>query len=116
MVHQYVRGVRGPGGFPPPARARGNGAAGQPLWDWSDVAEWLCRNAMAPESLLRDAEALDTINCVLDYTRKRKRDAALVREVQSRRGGQETRLEAAVGKFPCSDGANAVVPSVGGDE
>ena len=67
MVHQYIRGIRGPGGFPPPAR---KGASDQPLWHWCDVAEWLCRNEMAPANLAGDAEAVETINCVLDYTQK----------------------------------------------
>ncbi len=86
LVHQYVEGVRGPGGFPPPAR---NGHSG-PLWQWSDVAQWLFRNGMAPQRLLEDAKAVETINCVLDYTRLRKHEAALVREVQSVMSGKKT--------------------------
>jgi hypothetical protein len=85
VVHQYIRGDCGPGGFPPPARQR---PSGTPLWQWSDVAQWLCRNHMAPESLVRDAEAVDTINCVLDYTWKSKHDGALVREVRSAMAGK----------------------------
>jgi hypothetical protein len=80
MVHQYIRDIRGPGGFPPPAR---KGASDQPLWHWCDVAEWLCRNEMAPANLAGDAEAVETINCVLDYTRRSKRHGGLVREVKT---------------------------------
>ena len=85
MVHQYIRGVRGPGGFPPPART---GPSGQALWQWSEVAGWLAKNDLAPESLVRDAETVDTINCVLDYARKSKRDGALVREVRTAMAGK----------------------------
>ena len=47
---------------------------------------------MAPRRLLEDAKAVETINCVLDYTRLRKHEAALVREVQSVMSGKKNRL------------------------
>ena len=86
-VHQYIRGDCGPGGFPQPAR---KGASGQPLWQWCAVAQWLCQHDMAPAGLVSDAEAVDTINCVLDYTWKRKHQSALVREVRTAMAGKRT--------------------------
>jgi hypothetical protein len=87
---QYICGVRGPGGFPPPTRARSNGATGQSLWEWSDVARWLFRNGMAPKSLVEDAEAVATLNCVLDYHRRSKQQARLVRECSAALAGKRT--------------------------
>ncbi len=87
VVHQYIRGDCGPGGFPEPVR---KGASGQALWQWCSVAQWLCRHDMAPSGLLRDAEAVDTINCVLDYTWKSKHQSALVREVRTAVAGKRT--------------------------
>ena len=81
--------VHGPG-FPPAARVRSNGVSGQPLWQWSDVAAWLVRNDMAPQSLFRDAKAVETINSVLDYTWKSKHDRALVREVRAAMAAKRT--------------------------
>ncbi len=86
-VHQYIRGDCGPGGFPQPVR---KGASGQPVWQWCSVAQWLCQHDMAPSGLLRDAEAVDTINCVLDYTGKSKHQSALVREVRAAVAGKRT--------------------------
>ncbi len=54
------------------------------------MAQWLCQHDMAPSSLLRDAEAVDTINCVLDYTWKSKHQSALVREVRTAMAGKRT--------------------------
>lgn len=36
-VDQLIRGLRGPGGFPPPA----SHATRNPLWRWSEVEAWL---------------------------------------------------------------------------
>jgi hypothetical protein len=47
------------------------------------VARWLCSHDLAPQYLLEDAEAVATINCVLDYRRKAKQQASLVREVKA---------------------------------
>jgi hypothetical protein len=86
-VNQYAKGLCGPSGFPPPAR---KGDQGQPLWQWCDVAQWLFNNGMAPERLHLDAQAVDTINCVLDYTWKSKHHAARVREVEAAVAGKKT--------------------------
>ena len=65
-ISQYIRGGRGPGGFSAPARKPSDTEKGAgPLWQWCDVAAWLCRHDLAPQRLLDNAEAIDTINCVL---------------------------------------------------
>lgn len=85
-VHQLILG----GDFPPPVRARSSGMSGQPLWQWSAVAEWLCRHELAPDSLRRDAQAVETINCVLDYNWKSKHDGPLLREARTAIAGKRT--------------------------
>ena len=45
LVHQYVTGERGPGGFPPPA-CNVSDDADSPLWYWCEVAYWLYQNNM----------------------------------------------------------------------
>jgi hypothetical protein len=80
MVHQYIRGVRGPSGFPPSVF---ESTQGQPLWHWCDVAAWLVEHDMVRPNVLEDAQAVDTINSVLDYEWKTKHQAALTREVKS---------------------------------
>lgn len=89
-VSQYIGGSRGPGGFPPPVNARSNGATGQPLWQWCDVAAWLCRHDLAPRSLVEDAEAVEAINCMLAYHRQSKRHAQLARKVRALMAGKRT--------------------------
>jgi biotin operon repressor len=79
MVFQYIQGVRGPGGFPAPVCDL---AEGQPLWNWSEVAAWLWENNMLRESVLREAEAVDTINVVLEYVHKVRERGPLTREVK----------------------------------
>ena len=80
LVFQYIQGVRGPGGFPAPVCDL---VEGQPIWNWSEVASWLWENNMVKESVLRDAEAVDTINVVLEYVNKAKNQGALTREVRA---------------------------------
>ena len=43
LVHQYITGQRGPGGFPAPVC---NITDGVPLWFWCEVAYWLRQNDM----------------------------------------------------------------------
>lgn len=78
VVHQYISGQRGPGGFPPPAcHIRDD----SPLWDWCDVAHWLWHNAMIDESELRAAEQVSVINAVLELQSQRHLNPALAEEV-----------------------------------
>ncbi|MCC6230528.1 MAG: hypothetical protein IT432_15045 [Phycisphaerales bacterium] len=48
LVHQYISGERGPGGFPPPECHLSDRA---PLWPWCAVSYWLVQN-----NLLRPEE------------------------------------------------------------
>jgi hypothetical protein len=78
LVHQYVTGVRGPGGFPAPEC---NLTEGQPLWSWCAVSHWLAQNDMFRPEELRDAEVVVAINNALERRHQRDRDPALVDEV-----------------------------------
>lgn len=78
LVHQFIVGFRGPGGFPPPACDITDGA---PLWFWCEVAHWLWENNMVREDVLRDAEEVDVINSVLELERQKKLNPELTREV-----------------------------------
>ena len=80
LVHQYIAGERGPGGFPPPACNVGDDAD-SPLWYWCDVAHWLYQNNMITEETLRDAQALSLINDVLELNYQRKIEPKLTKEV-----------------------------------
>ena len=78
LVHQYMTGVRGPGGFPPPVC----GIAGDvPLWHWCEVAGWLWQNNMVKEDVLRDAEEVELINNVLELMRQKTANPGLASEV-----------------------------------
>ena len=78
MVYQYARGIRGPGRFPSPVCELGDG---QSLWLWCEVSYWLWHNNMIRESEYLDAEEVDTINAVIDFTRKMKIQGELTREL-----------------------------------
>ncbi|MCI0461189.1 MAG: hypothetical protein L0Z62_29935 [Gemmataceae bacterium] len=78
LVHQYVTGVRGPGGFPAPACAISDGT---PLWYWCEVASWLRQNDMIREDSLREAQEGAVINSVLELQHHRRLDPALTEEV-----------------------------------
>ena len=78
LVHQYVTGVRGGGGFPGPVCEIGDGSQ---LWSWCEVASWLCENGLIKESDLRNAEEVDVINSVLEMEYQRKTRPNLTEEV-----------------------------------
>ncbi|WP_020473152.1 hypothetical protein [Zavarzinella formosa] len=78
LIHQYMTGQRGPGGFPAPECHLIDGA---PLWGWCAVSEWLGQNDMIrPEETLK-AEIVATINNALENARQRGRNPELVAEV-----------------------------------
>jgi hypothetical protein len=85
LVHQYVKGSRGPGGFPPPACRPEDGG---PLWLWHEVARWLWENDMLPEEALREAEGVEIINNALGARHLRRISPKLARKVL-RTVGQE---------------------------
>jgi hypothetical protein len=83
LVHQYMMGTRGPGGFPGPVCEI---AEGTPLWYWCEVAYWLWENDMIKESALRDAEEVDVINAVLELRWQKLHKPELAEEVMKRVG------------------------------
>jgi len=80
LVHQYIAGERGPGGFPPPA-CHVSDDHDAPLWYWCEVAQWLYQNNMITEDTLKDARALSLINDVLELNYQKKNEPKLTKEV-----------------------------------
>ncbi len=78
LVHQYMTGKRGPGGFPAPEC---NLTDGQPLWAWCAVSYWLWQNDMIRPEELQDAEIVAAINNALEQSHQRGRNPDLVEEV-----------------------------------
>ncbi len=78
MVHQYMTGRRGPGGFPGPVCEIFDGTM---LWYWCEVAYWLWENDMIKEDVLRDAEEVEAINSVLEIEYQKKTRRELTEEV-----------------------------------
>lgn len=78
LIHQYIVGLRGPGGFPPPACEITDGGE---LWLWCEVAVWLHENNMVREDVPRDAEHVEVINSVLEVERQRRLRPQLTAEV-----------------------------------
>lgn len=80
LVHQYMRGMRGPGGFPGPVCEI---AEGTYLWMWCEVAFWLWENDMIKEDVLRTAQEVDAINSFLDMQLQKKRNKRLTQEIKN---------------------------------
>jgi hypothetical protein len=78
LVHQYMTGKRGPGGFPAPEC---NWTDGAPLWSWCAVSSWLCQHDMIRPEEFGNAEVVAVINHALEGARQRERDPELVSEV-----------------------------------
>ena len=83
MVHQYMIGQRGPGGFPAPVC---NLSHGKPLWQWCAVTLWLVQNDLVRPEMLEQAEVVETINTTLEMARQRDRNPKLAQEVFDRCG------------------------------
>ena len=76
VVHQYITGQRGPGGFPAPVCSK------PPLWAWREVASWLGQNDMIKPEAVREAEQTAIINSALELQQHRKQlDSGLVEEI-----------------------------------
>lgn len=69
LVHQYITGARGPGGFPPPACHITEDA---PLWYWCEVAYWLSEHDIIREEDSREAQDLTVINSALELAWQRR--------------------------------------------
>ena len=78
LVHQYMIGVRGPGGFPPPAC---NITENAPLWYWCEVAYWLWSNDMISQDVLQEAQEVAVVNSVLDLEHQRQIAPELTKEI-----------------------------------
>jgi hypothetical protein len=78
VVHQYMRGQRGPGGFPAPVCELG---PGHWLWRWCEVAYWLWTNDMLKEDLLKESREIEIINSILEMEAFKKQDAELTNEI-----------------------------------
>jgi len=78
LVHQYIAGMRGPRGFPPPACHITDDA---PLWYWCEVADWLFQKNMITEEAAREAQDVAVINNILELEHQRKLEPALVEEI-----------------------------------
>ncbi len=78
LVHQYITGKRGPGGFPAPVCGI---VKDVPLWYWCEVAYWLWQNNMVKKAVLRDAEEVEIINNVLELQRQRTKNPRIAQEI-----------------------------------
>ncbi len=78
LVHQYMTGQRGPGGFPPPECHL---ADDKPLWTWCAVSHWLVQNGLLRPEESWNAEVIEAINNALEFARQRQRHPELVNEV-----------------------------------
>ncbi|MFN6311099.1 MAG: hypothetical protein ACK46M_06590 [Planctomyces sp.] len=78
LVHQYMIGVRGPGGFPPPAC---NITENAPLWYWCEVAYWLWSNDLISQDVLQEAQEVAVVNSVLDLEHQRQIAPELTKEI-----------------------------------
>lgn len=78
LVHQFITGQRGPGGFPPPVC---HIVDESPLWFWCEVAYWLWQNSIISEDALNEAQQIAIINDVLDYVRQQQLAPQLAQEV-----------------------------------
>jgi hypothetical protein len=63
VIHAYINGKRGPGGFPPPACH----IEETPMWMWCEVARWLYEHDMISEDDRDQALIFDLINSLLDF-------------------------------------------------
>lgn len=78
LVHQFITGKRGGGGFPPPVCSI---ADESPLWLWCEVAYWLREHNMISEDALNEALQIALINDVLDYLHQQQLAPQLSQEV-----------------------------------
>ena len=78
LVHQYMTGQRGPGGFPPPECHLTDNA---PLWAWCAVSYWLVQNNLLRLEESRNAVVVEAINNWLESARQRQRYPQLLDEI-----------------------------------
>ena len=78
LIHQYMNGTRGPGGFPPPECHLTDNA---PLWAWCAVSYWLVQNGLLRPEKAWNAEVVEAINNFLESERQRQRYPELIDEI-----------------------------------
>jgi hypothetical protein len=78
LVHQYITGERGPGGFPPPTY---NVSDDSPFWSWRQVSRWLSQNDMIQADVAREAQEIDMINNVLEFSQIKQLEPKLAAEI-----------------------------------
>jgi hypothetical protein len=78
LIHQYINGTRGPGGFPAPSCEITDGI---PLWQWCEVAYWLGENDMITEDVVRAARDTEMINSVLKFLTQQALHPDLMAEI-----------------------------------
>ncbi|MCC6424433.1 MAG: hypothetical protein IT447_13230 [Phycisphaerales bacterium] len=74
QVYQYIKGDRGPGGFPAPEFYLAEGA---PLWAWCEVSYWFARNNILRPEVGWNAEVVAAINNSLEAQQYRERNPEL---------------------------------------
>ncbi len=77
-VHQYIKGTRGPGGFPAPVCYMPDGV---PFWTWCSVSYWLWQNDMIRPDELERAQTIAAINNALENLYQRVRTPEIVEAV-----------------------------------
>lgn len=78
QISQYRMGIRGPGGFPPPACYITDE---KPLWYWCEVADWLHQHDMISEDVSLEAREVAAINSALELQYHKHMAPELLREV-----------------------------------
>ena len=78
LVHQYMNGQRGPGGFPPPEYYLTDHA---PLWAWCAVSYWLVQNNLLRPQESWNAEVVEAINNWLESEKQMQRYPQLMETI-----------------------------------
>lgn len=78
QIYQYIKGERGPGGFPAPEYYL---AEGSPLWAWCAVSYWFAENNILRPEDGWNAEVVAAINNQLEAQQHRERNPELVEAI-----------------------------------
>ena len=76
LIHQFVSGERGGGGFPAPMLI-----GRKPYWAWCEVSYWLYQNNVIRAEVQDQAEVVFTFNNALDRIYQERRNGPLVKEI-----------------------------------
>lgn len=78
QVYQYIKGERGPRGFPAPEFYLSEGA---PLWAWCEVSYWFAQNDILRPEDGWNAEVVAAINNWLEARQHREHNPDLVKSI-----------------------------------